>query len=42
MVKELFEKEVIDGEKVREIILAFEEEHNIPSRLIKEEETEEV
>ncbi|CAM2893927.1 ATP-dependent zinc metalloprotease FtsH [Helicobacter burdigaliensis] len=38
IVKELFEKENIDGEKVREIISAFEEENNMPTRLVKEEE----
>ncbi|PZT48371.1 cell division protein FtsH [Helicobacter valdiviensis] len=38
IVKELFEKENIDGEKVREIISTFEEENNMPTRLVKEEE----
>lgn len=41
MVKELFDKEVIDGEKVREIIEAYEQENNMPSRIIKEQEEEE-
>lgn len=40
MVKELFDKEVIDGEKVREIIEAYEQENNMPSRIIKEQEEE--
>ena len=38
MVKELFDKEVIDGEKVREIIEIYEQENNMPSRIIKEQE----
>ncbi len=39
MVKELLEKEVIEGSKVQEIIKEFEEKHNKPSRLahIKQE-----
>ncbi len=43
MVKELLDKEVIEGRKVQEIIKEFEEKHNKPSRLahIKEEETHE-
>ena len=40
MVKELFDKEVIDGDKVREIIEAYEQENNMPSRIIKEQEEE--
>ncbi|MDL0080743.1 ATP-dependent zinc metalloprotease FtsH [Helicobacter sp. XJK30-2] len=40
MVKELFDKEVIDGEKVREIIEIYEQENNMPSRIIKEQEEE--
>lgn len=41
MVKELFDKEVIDGDKVREIIEIYEQENNMPSRIIKEQEEEE-
>lgn len=41
MVKELFDKEVIDGARVREIIEGYEKENNLPSRLIKPEEEEE-
>ena len=41
MVKELFDKEVIDGAKVREIIESYEKEHDMPSRIIKEQEEEE-
>jgi len=39
MVKELLEKEVIEGSRVQEIIKEFEQKHNKPSRLahIKEE-----
>lgn len=40
MVKELFDKEVIDGEKVREIIAAHEKEAGLPSRLVNLEEEE--
>ena len=40
MVKELFDKEVIDGDKVREIIEAYEQENNMPSRIVKEQEEE--
>lgn len=40
MVKELFDKEVIDGEKVREIIEIYEQENNMPSHIIKEQEEE--
>lgn len=35
MVKELFEKEVIDGARVREILSNFEKEKGIESRLVK-------
>lgn len=41
MVKELFDKEVIDGEKVREIIETYEQDNGMPSRIIKEQEEEE-
>lgn len=37
IVKELFEKENIDGEKVREIIKNYEEANQIESRLVAEE-----
>lgn len=40
IVKELFEKENIDGEKVREIIRDYEEENNLPSRLVAIEKEE--
>ncbi len=40
MVKELFEKEVIDGARVREIIQEYEMQNNIESRLIPLEEEE--
>lgn len=40
MVQELLEKEVIDGEKVREIIQTYEEENSLPSRLIAHEDEE--
>ncbi len=35
MVKELFEKEVIDGARVREILTNFEKENGLDSRLVK-------
>lgn len=38
MVKELFEKEVIDGIRVREIISNYEQSNNIPTNLIAREE----
>ena len=38
MTAELLEKEVIDGERVREIIKEFEEKHNLPTRLTPIEE----
>lgn len=38
MVGELFEKEVITGERVREIISEFETSHNLESRLVPLEE----
>lgn len=38
MTAELLEKEVIDGERVREIIKEFEEKHNLPTRLTPNEE----
>ncbi len=38
MVKELFDKEVIDGARVREIIEEYEAEHNLQTRLIPLEE----
>ncbi len=37
MVDSLYEEETIEGSKVREIIRSYEEENNIPSRLIVEE-----
>lgn len=33
-VKELFDKETIDGERVREIIRSFEEENGMETRLV--------
>lgn len=41
IVKELFEKENIDGNKVREIIANYEEKNNLPTKLVKSEEQEE-
>lgn len=41
MVSELFEKEVIDGARVRAIIGEFEKNNNIETRLIEREEQEE-
>lgn len=38
MVKELFEKEVIDGARVREIISDYEIENNLSTRLVPREE----
>ncbi|WP_104721661.1 ATP-dependent zinc metalloprotease FtsH [Helicobacter mesocricetorum] len=40
MVKELFDKENIDGEKVREIISAYEKANNLPTRLVVEQKEE--
>lgn len=40
-VAELFEKENIEGEKVREIIKEYEKENNLQSRLVPEEKEEE-
>ncbi len=40
MVKELFDKENIDGEKVREIISAYEKANNLPTRLVIEQKEE--
>ncbi len=40
MVSELFEKEVIDGSRVREIIAEFEEKNNLPTRLIAREQAD--
>lgn len=40
IVKELFEKENIDGEKVREIISDYEKEQNLPTRLVTEAKEE--
>ena len=40
IVKELFEKENIDGEKVREIIREYEEKNHMESRLVVEEKEE--
>ncbi len=41
MVKELFEKEVIDGARVREILTDFEKEKGLESRLVKRKNDEE-
>lgn len=38
MTQELLEKEVIDGDRVREIISDFEIQNNLPSRLVSREE----
>ncbi|PAF50463.1 ATP-dependent zinc metalloprotease FtsH [Helicobacter sp. 13S00477-4] len=38
MVKELFEKEVIEGIRVREIILDYETQNNLSTRLVEREE----
>lgn len=38
MTQELLEKEVIDGDRVREIISDFEIQNNLPSRLVVREE----
>ena len=38
IVKELFDKENIDGDKVREIISNYEEKNNLPTKLVKSEE----
>ena len=38
MVSELFEKEVIDGSRVRDIISAFEVKNNLPTRLVEREQ----
>ena len=40
IVKELFEKENIDGQKVREIISEYEKAHNLESRIVAEEKEE--
>ena len=40
MVKELFEKEVIDGVRVREILTNFEKEKGLESRLVKRKSEE--
>ncbi|PAF49581.1 cell division protein FtsH [Helicobacter sp. 12S02232-10] len=39
MVQELFEKEVIDGARVRKIIEDYEIENNLPTRLVSTEES---
>ena len=36
MVSALYETETIEGAKVREIIKAYEQENNLPSRLVDE------
>ena len=41
MVNELFEKEVIDGNRVREIISEFESKNNMQTRLVQREQEEE-
>ncbi|RDU57475.1 ATP-dependent zinc metalloprotease FtsH [Helicobacter sp. MIT 99-5507] len=38
MVSELFEKEVIDGSRVRDIISEFEVKNNLPTRLVAREQ----
>lgn len=38
MVSALYETETIEGAKVREIIKAFEEENNLPTRLVDDDE----
>ena len=38
MVGELFEKEVIDGSRVRDIISEFEVKNNLPTRLVAREQ----
>lgn len=40
MVKDLYDKETIDGERVREIIADYEKEQGIPSRLVALNESE--
>lgn len=40
IVQELFDKENIDGQKVREIISEYEKAHNLESRLVTEEKEE--
>ncbi|MBD5164638.1 ATP-dependent zinc metalloprotease FtsH [Helicobacter sp.] len=40
IVKELFEKENIDGQKVREIISEYEKAHHLESRIVVEEKEE--
>ena len=40
MVKELFEKEVIDGARVREILTNFEKENGLDSRLVQRKSEE--
>lgn len=42
MVKELFDKEVIDGSRVREIITDFEKQNDMPTRIVPQEQEEEV
>lgn len=41
MVKELFEKEVIDGSRVREILSNYEKENNLDTKLVSRDETQE-
>ena len=41
MVKALYEKETIEGEKVREIIAEFEKEKGLPTRLTQKGADEE-
>ena len=41
MVKELLEKEVIDGARVREILTDFEKEKGLESRLVKRKTSDE-
>lgn len=41
MVKELLEKEVIDGARVREILMDFEKEKGLESRLVKRKNSDE-
>lgn len=42
MVKELLEKEVIDGARVREILINFEKEKGLESRLVKRKNSDDV
>ncbi|RAX57251.1 cell division protein FtsH [Helicobacter monodelphidis] len=41
MVKDLYDKETIDGQRVREIIRNFEKQNEMPTRLVSAEENDE-